>query len=256
MSEAETTIASIPPPAERAPAPTLGVWATFGWAVLAFVIANAVGTAVVIIGFPEQLPSTTSLRYGGPLVALVTLVTNPVLIALLAAIARWRTGGDAAAYLGLTRFRLRDFCIGLLAVAAFALAADLIDPWIGVDIVPRFQTDIFTSVGATGWLLLLVLAIVVVGPVGEEVIFRGFLFRGWVGPGARGIVGIAVTSLLWSLMHVQYAWVLMGQIFIIGLLLGWIRWRSGSTLLTILLHVLVNLESTVETALKLGWIGL
>jgi hypothetical protein len=62
-----------------------------------------------------------------------------------------------------------------------------------------------------------------------------------------------VISLLWALLHVQYAWVLMVQIFVIGLVLGWIRWRSGSTLLTIVLHVLVNLESTIETALKLGW---
>jgi membrane protease YdiL (CAAX protease family) len=86
--------------------------------------------------------------------------------------------------------------------------------------------------------------------------FRGFLFRGWIRPGARGVLAIAVISLLWSLMHVQYTWVLMVQIFMIGLILGWIRWRSGSTLLTIVLHVIVNLESTIETALKLGWLGL
>ena len=256
MSENIVTVTDLTSPPPPPPMPTLGVWATLGWAVLAFVIANAVGTAVVIVWFPEQLPSETSLRYGGPLVALVTLITNPLLIVLLGAVARWRTGIDATAYLGLTRFRLRDFWIGFLAIVAIAAAADLADPWIGVDIVPRFQTDIFTTVGATGWLLPLVLAIVVIGPLGEEIIFRGFLFRGWVGPGARGVVGIAVISLLWSLMHVQYAWVLMVQIFVIGLVLGWIRWRSGSALLTILLHLLVNLESTVETAFKLGWIGL
>lgn len=252
MSQDSVAIVPPPPPVESAPARTLGIWATFGWALLAFLIANAVGTAVVIIWFPDQLPSETS-RYGGPLVALVTLITNPLLILLLGAIARWRSGMKASAYLGLTPFKLRDFWVGLLAIAAFAVAADIIDPWIGVDIVPRFQTDIFSSAGGAGWLVALVLAIVVIGPIGEEVIFRGFLFRGWMRPGAPGIVTIAVISLLWSLLHVQYAWLLMVQIFVIGLILGWIRWRSGSTLLTIALHVLVNLESTIETALKLGW---
>jgi membrane protease YdiL (CAAX protease family) len=35
--------------------------------------------------------------------------------------------------------------------------------------------------------------------------------------------------------------------------LGWLRWRSGSTLLTILLHLLVNLEGTLETLMAMDW---
>jgi membrane protease YdiL (CAAX protease family) len=233
--------------------PALGVWATFGWTLLAFALAQMIGTAVVFIWFPEHLPSATSLRYGGTLVALVTLVTNPVLVALLAGIARWRTRTSAAAYLGLTRFTLRDFLVGFLAIAVFAAASDLFSSLIGVDIVPPFQTEVFTSVGTKGWLVALALAIVVVGPIGEEVMFRGFLFRGWVAPGLRGAVAIAVISLLWSLLHVQYAWVQIGQIFLIGLILAWVRWRSGSTSLTMVLHILVNLESTIETFAKVGW---
>jgi len=50
-------------------------------------------------------------------------------------------------------------------------------------------------------------------------------------------------------LHVQYDWAGMLQIFIVGLFLGWIRWRSGSTLLTFVLHALFNLEATVETVL-------
>ena len=103
------------------------------------------------------------------------------------------------------------------------------------------------------WAGSVVLAIVVVGPAGEEIMFRGFLFRGWVTPGTRGVVAVVVITLLWAAMHVQYDWFGIGQVFVTGLVLGWIRWRSGSTSLTIVLHVLVNLESTVETMVKLGW---
>jgi hypothetical protein len=35
-----------------------------------------------------------------------------------------------------------------------------------------------------------------------------------------------------------------------------VRWRSRSTTLTIVLHVLINLESTIETMLKLRWLVL
>jgi hypothetical protein len=40
------------------------------------------------------------------------------------------------------------------------------------------------------------------------------------------------------------------QIFVVGLFLGWMRWRSGSTLLTFLLHALFNLEGTLETLVE------
>ncbi len=83
--------------------------------------------------------------------------------------------------------------------------------------------------------------------------FRGFLFRGWVRPGISGIVAIVVITLLWTAMHVQYDWFGMSQVFLIGLLLGWLRWRSGSTTLTLVLHVLANLESSIETMVKAAW---
>jgi hypothetical protein len=48
-------------------------------------------------------------------------------------------------------------------------------------------------------------------------------------------------------LHIQYDWTGILQIFVIGLFLGWMRWRSNSTLLTLLLHTLFNLEGTMET---------
>jgi CAAX protease family protein len=34
---------------------------------------------------------------------------------------------------------------------------------------------------------------------------------------------------------------------VIGLVFGWFRYKSNSTILTMVLHGLVNLESTIET---------
>ena len=44
-------------------------------------------------------------------------------------------------------------------------------------------------------------------------------------------------------------WYVIAQIFVFGLLLGWLRWASGSTILTILLHALINAEGMLETVL-------
>ena len=48
-------------------------------------------------------------------------------------------------------------------------------------------------------------------------------------------VAIVVISILCAALHIQYDWTGILQIFVIGLFLGWMRWRSGSTLLTLLL---------------------
>ncbi len=106
-----------------------------------------------------------------------------------------------------------------------------------------------------GSLPLFFLAVIVVAPLGEEIAFRGFLFRGlsntWL-----GIAGtIIVTSAIWALMHVQYDWVEIAQILLIGLVLGWLRWASGSTALTILLHMLTNLGATIEAMIKVEWLS-
>jgi len=232
----------------------LSLRATLGWALFVFAIAQGVGAGVVIFWFSSMAPSSLAkIRYDGALVALVTLITNPIQIVLLAAVARWRTGGGVAEYLGLTRFSRQDLLLGLLAIAGLIGALDGISYLAGLDIVTPFQIEAFTTARSDGWLWPLVLAIVVVGPAGEEVLFRGFLFRGWVGPGARGVIAIVVIALVWAGMHVQYDWFGIGQVFLTGLVLGWLRWRSGSTLLTILLHVLVNLEGTLETLTAMEW---
>jgi len=232
----------------------LGAGATLGWALLVFAIAQGVGAAVVLFWFSSMAPSSLAkIRYDGALVALVTLITNPLQIVLLAAVVRWRTGGGAAEYLGLTRFSRQNFLIGFLAVAGLVAVLDGLSYLAGLDIVSPFQTESFTTARADGWMWPLLLAIVVVGPAGEEVMFRGFLFRGWVAPGAQGVIAIVVIALVWAGMHVQYDWFGIGQVFLTGLVLGWLRWRSGSTLLTILLHVLVNLEGSLETLVTMNW---
>ena len=83
--------------------------------------------------------------------------------------------------------------------------------------------------------------------------FRGFLFRGWVRSSRSAVPGIVAISALFAAMHVQYDLFGIAQVFLIGLFFAWIRWRSGSTLLTILLHATSNLWATLETMIKVEW---
>jgi membrane protease YdiL (CAAX protease family) len=83
-------------------------------------------------------------------------------------------------------------------------------------------------------------------------VFRGFLFRGWAASplGAPGT--IILTSLVFAVAHTQYDWFGAFQTFCMGALFGALRWRSGSTTLTIMLHVAINFVATLWTALKVA----
>jgi membrane protease YdiL (CAAX protease family) len=94
---------------------------------------------------------------------------------------------------------------------------------------------------------------VIVAPGGEEIMFRGYLFRGFARSERAAWPAIVVISLLWTLPHLQYDWTGMAEIFVAGLFLGWVRWRAGSTLLTFFLHALFNLEGTIETILQVKY---
>ena len=59
---------------------------------------------------------------------------------------------------------------------------------------------------------------------------------------------ILIPSAIWAAMHVQYEVFFIVQIFMLGLVFGVLRWKSGSTSLTILLHAIVNLSSLLQTA--------
>jgi membrane protease YdiL (CAAX protease family) len=63
---------------------------------------------------------------------------------------------------------------------------------------------------------------------------------------------ILLSSLAWTSLHLQYDWFFFGEVFCIGLWFGYIRYRSNSTWLTILLHGLNNLGALAQTIYLAG----
>jgi uncharacterized protein len=190
----------------------------------------------------------------GAAIAVVIAVSTPVEVGLLALFAR-RTGASAADYLGLIWPRRGEVVFGVAAIVVIIIAGNALSWLLGRSLVTPFQLDIYKTASADGWVLWLWLSIVVLTPVGEEILFRGFLFRGWLRSPRDAFAVIVIIALLWALIHIQYDWYTIGQIFIFGLLLGWMRWATGSTLLTILLHALINSEGMIETFVDLKWLA-
>jgi membrane protease YdiL (CAAX protease family) len=238
-----------------APRPVWGLWATLGWVILAFVLSSVAGLVVVLIWRPDAIMSGgADMLKDGPLISVTTIASAAVqvgMLAMAARLARWPAGE----YLGLVRPAAGPALIAIAVLVVFLLGYDALTYLLGRDIVTPFQVDTYRTARDSGTLSLLWLTFVVVAPVAEEIMFRGFLFRGWVRSERSAIPVILVISLLFAAIHVQYDWFGMLQVFFIGLLLAIARWRSGSTLLTILMHMLANLWATVESMIKVEWLS-
>ena len=93
---------------------------------------------------------------------------------------------------------------------------------------------------------------VIAAPISEEVLFRGFMFRGFVHAPRDAVPSIVLISLIWSLQHIQYDLLDITEIFVFGLLLGLVRWSTGSTTLTIVLHAINNLVGSIVVEFELA----
>jgi len=237
-------------PAAAAPRPW-GYVATFAWLLLAAVLATAASAAVLAFTSAGRLEDAADLMGDGPLVSELTVVSTVIEIGILALAARF-AGWRASDYLALVIPKHRAALTPVVSMAVFVLGYDALTSLLSHDVVSPFQLDTYRSARAAGLLPMLWLAFVIVAPLGEEIVFRGFLYRGWARSPRSVAPAIAVISALWAMMHVQYDWFGILQIFLLGLLLGWARWRSGSTLLAVGLHALANVWAMIETAVTIG----
>jgi uncharacterized protein len=223
-----------------------GYWATLGWSILAFLLGQFVGFGVLLWLRSGDWDSILQTPFDGVLVTIFVAFSNPATIVVLA-VAVWLARSDLSDYFALKWPTAYDLAFGVAALAVLIAAGDALLYLTGRDLVTGFQLQSYTTAAAAGWLPAMFAATIVIAPAGEEAMFRGFLFRGWVRSPRWVWPAIVVISILWAMLHIQYDWAGVLQVFLVGLFLGWMRWRSGSLVLTFLLHALFNLEGTLET---------
>ena len=170
-----------------------------------------------------------------------------VLAALWIAIRLKRT--RFADYLALRWFSWTNLAIGVVALFVLVMGWDALSRATGREVEPGFMGDVLKTARADGAVWLLVFAFCVAAPITEEFFARGFLYRGWSESFLRAPGAIVLSSLVWTGLHLQYNWYFLGEVFSIGLLLGYLRYRSNSIWLTIMLHGLNNLAAVVQTIL-------
>jgi hypothetical protein len=206
-------------------------------AAVVLVISQTVGAVAFLAftsGFGRGVPiPTENLESNGAMLSTAFLFSTPLVLAYFYLAVRLARV-PFSDYMALNWPRWFDGVIGVGALIAVLVIAGIGATLTGQE-MPDFMSETFRTARDAGLLPLFFFSFAVLAPVQEELFFRGFLYRG-----LSGSIGpwptIALTSAVWSVVHLQYDWFFIGEIFALGMVFGWLRLKSNSTILTILLH--------------------
>ena len=209
--------------------------ALIAYAVFSFVSGLAAGVAILAAHGGPHDPTPAQYRelamqwrwHGVGLI-----IACPFTIAVVWVAVRM-AGRGVAEYLALNWPSRKEMLV------AFAIAAAWI---VSGSILPEAPASPPIVVGgAAGSLFVLLLGACLAAPIMEEFVFRGFMFRGWSESFLGPVGAIVLTSTLFGMYHTQYDWLGRFWIFLFGLAMCIIRWRSNSTWLTVVVHSAVNI---------------
>lgn len=238
---------------EAGPGPW-GPWATLGWTLLCAALMFATQLAVVLVFIAIRLargaePKFDDLLSNGNVVSVGTLASTAAIVGFVALLAHLRRY-PIRDYLALHWPPARSALIAFAGLVVVLVSSDLTSYLMGRPLVPDVMVDLYRM----AWLPGLLLALVVFAPIGEETLFRGFLFKGIAASRAGPIAAIIISAIAWAPLHFQYDWYGVGTIAVMGLFLGVARHRAGSLYLTMLLHAVANAVATLEIVIKENWL--
>ena len=96
-------------------------------------------------------------------------------------------------------------------------------------------------------LVLLIFTVVILAPIGEEILFRGFLQKYLENAWGDITRAILFSSLFFAAIHFNPYWMI--QIYFLGVLLGYLAWKTDSVIPCIIFHVIINSTSLLFTYL-------
>lgn len=190
-----------------------------GWSVLLFLAAAAAIGGPAILYLPDKsMLSLLAAFFVTGLVAVAISVAPLGLPAGLQALGI-RAAGRWIIVLGVVVTTLLSFAVSQLGIQ------------------PEGMRQVTDSVRDPAVLVPTLLVLAVLAPLVEELVFRGLLY-GWVAGRWGGLPALLVSSLAFAAAHYEPAHIVL--VAPLGLWFGWLRWRTGSLLPSIVAHTINN----------------
>jgi hypothetical protein len=211
------------------------------WAFLGFMLAQALILVLIEVlqgaGVPfDQVSDSLFQTVVGAVIYALTLL---IVIGVPWLVKKVRTSKEE---LGMQRLpNLMDFVwvpsgaiVYLILTAIITTLAMSFLTFVDYD---QVQDTGFTAMGAQSEYVLAFIMLVVIAPIAEELLFRGYLF-GKLRKYAPLWISILITSVLFALVH--FAWNVGLDVFALSVVLCLLRVVSGSLWPSIMLHMLKN----------------
>ena len=234
-----------------------GAWATAGIGlaviVVYLVVSVVAASSIALFDFDASgvTPAADPLGTVGSnpnIVIISSLVSAVIGTLLILLITSRRRGVSWLEYLAIHRPVTKELLVWLGITIATVVLLGVIGMLLGRPPVQEFWDEVYSS---SSILPLLVLA-VIAAPLFEESLFRGFLFRGWSRSKLGATGTILLTAALFTVLHAQYDAFDLGQVFVLGILLGIARHRSGSLVVPVVMHAFTNAFAFLQMAYILG----
>ncbi|MGB0938743.1 MAG: CPBP family intramembrane glutamic endopeptidase [Colwellia sp.] len=111
---------------------------------------------------------------------------------------------------------------------------------------PQYMLDVKSQTNTIFDVLMLIIGICIIAPIIEEIIFRGLAYSRLIQSGLGETRTIIITSLVFTIIHIQYEIIVMLTILPFAFLLGYVRYKTGNLVCCIALHIQLNVFSTIE----------
>jgi CAAX protease family protein len=230
-----------------------GAWATLGFSVLIYVIIIILNIIIILYflfstSYSLDITVITNLinRFitDGQILAFTTFVNAFAGILLVYLIIKLRKGHNFKEYIGFNTFKWKTFLYLILILIFYLWFFNIASIIYNNTVTTEFVVDIYKS--NVSWYTV-TFVIVIVAPVFEEIIFRGFIFEGILNSKLGKIGAVLITSIIWAVIHIQYDIFGISSIFVLGIILGMTKLKTNSIIYCIGGHIFINLLASLET---------
>ena len=188
---------------------------------------KAILDIITFLGIQALVSLTVPLIWGmvtgSPDVTTGMMITTTVIFSLLTIVVFLWAGWTKVSP---TWLRTRPWMVLIWSVIA-ALGLVVPSAWLQEQIpeLPNLVEQEFDMILKDRWGYL---AIGLLAPLAEEIVFRGAALRSLLASRLSPLAAIVISALLFAVAHLNPAQ--MPHAFLVGLLLGWMYWRTGSIL--------------------------
>jgi membrane protease YdiL (CAAX protease family) len=209
--------------------------------VIALIVAVQLVIPLALYEFSPELYQVISGGQGSSSAGLGLLLLQQIVAVCLVWFAAGLGNGTRRAVLSLPPLKGRVYTFVELAVLVYSvmvpirfLSQNLLS-FLDSPTGPLIATEL-----SCNWVCLSVRVLLIGAPLTEEFMYRGFLLSALAKK--VGFWGAAIiTDAAWTAMHAPYhPWAALPAIFVLGLLVSFLLWRTGSLWTCIFSHMTVN----------------